>query len=424
MNFYILSLFFAIPIFFTLIILEIIISAKRGVSVNLPADLISSLSSGIANITKDSLKIGVVLVSYSWLAEHLIIYKLEPVWAAVIVAFIVQDFAGYWMHRLNHRVNIFWNRHVIHHSSQEFNLSCALRQSISETLHFSAILMIPAALLGVPASIFIILGPVHLFMQFWYHTQLIDRMGWLEKIIVTPSHHRVHHAINHKYLDKNYGQILIIWDKMFGSFQEELRHEKPVYGILRPANTWNPIIINFKHLWQLMLDAFHTKRFWDKIRIWFMPTGWRPNDVKINFPIYTANTPCKQKKYNTDLSKTFLIWSFIQLNIGGAFMIHFFTVLKSTDMNLNYLYATLIMIHIFSLTSALDRKKYFIGVEIIKLFLGFSLLYYQNFYWFGLSQGHLFSLSIYAIISLIMIRFFHYELKKPNNQSLVKFHTD
>lgn len=391
---------------------------------NLPADLISSLSSGITNITKDSLKIGVVLVSYSWLAEHLIIYKLEPVWAAVIVAFIVQDFAGYWMHRLNHRVNIFWNRHVIHHSSQEFNLSCALRQSISETLHFSAILMIPAALLGVPASIFIILGPVHLFMQFWYHTQLIDRMGWLEKIIVTPSHHRVHHAINHKYLDKNYGQILIIWDKMFGSFQEELRHEKPVYGILRPANTWNPIIINFKHLWQLMLDAFHTKRFWDKIRIWFMPTGWRPNDVKINFPIYTANTSYKQKKYNTDLSKTFLIWSFIQLNIGGAFMIHFFTVLKSTDMNLNYLYATLIMIHIFSLTSALDRKKYFIGVEIIKLFLGFSLLYYQNFYWFGLSQGHVFSLSIYAIISLIMIRFFHYELKNPNNQSLVKFHTD
>ena len=424
MNFYILSLFFAIPIFFTLIILEIIISAKRGVSVNRPADLISSLSSGITNITKDSLKIGVVLVSYSWLAEHLIIYKLEPVWAAVIVAFIVQDFAGYWMHRLNHRVNIFWNRHVIHHSSQEFNLSCALRQSISETLHFSAILMIPAALLGVPASIFIILGPVHLFMQFWYHTQLIDRMGWLEKIIVTPSHHRVHHAINHKYLDKNYGQILIIWDKMFGSFQEELRHEKPVYGILRPANTWNPIIINFKHLWQLMLDAFHTKRFWDKIRIWFMPTGWRPNDVKINFPIYTANTSYKQKKYNTNLSKTFLIWSFIQLNIGGAFMIHFFTVLKSTDMNLNYLYATLIMIHIFSLTSALDRKKYFIGVEIIKLFLGFSLLYYQNFYWFGLSQGHVFSLSIYAIISLIMIRFFHYELKKPNNQSLVKFHTD
>tara|TARA_B110000014_G_C20081380_1_gene565114 strand:+ start:308 stop:1486 length:1179 start_codon:yes stop_codon:yes gene_type:complete len=392
--------------------------------VNRPADLISSLSSGIANITKDSLKIGIVLVSYSWLAEHLIIYKLEPVWAAVIVAFIVQDFAGYWMHRLNHRVNIFWNRHVIHHSSQEFNLSCALRQSISETLHFSAILMIPAALLGVPASIFIILGPVHLFMQFWYHTQLIDRMGWLEKIIVTPSHHRVHHAINHKYLDKNYGQILIIWDKMFGSFQEELRHEKPVYGILRPANTWNPIIINFKHLWQLMLDAFHTKRFWDKIRIWFMPTGWRPNDVKINFPIYTANTSYKQKKYNTNLSKTFLIWSFIQLNIGGAFMIHFFTVLKSTDMNLNYLYATLIMIHIFSLTSALDRKKYFIGVEIIKLFLGFSLLYYQNFYWFGLSQGHVFSLSIYAIISLIMIRFFHYELKKPNNQSLVKFHTD
>jgi len=424
MNFYLLSLFFAIPIFFTLIILEILVSVKKGIKVNRPADLISSLSSGITNITKDSLKIGIVLISYSWLAEQFIIYKLEPVWAAVIVAFIVQDFTGYWMHRLNHRVNIFWNRHVIHHSSEEFNLSCALRQSISETIHFGAILMIPAALLGVPASIFIILGPIHLFMQFWYHTQLIDRMGWLEKIIVTPSHHRVHHAINPQYLDKNYGQILIIWDKMFGSFQEELRNEKPIYGILRPANTWNPIIINFKHLWQLTLDAFHTKNLWDKIRIWFMPTGWRPDDVKIKFPISTTNISRKQKKYGPDISRTFLVWSFIQLNIGAVFMLHFFTVLESTSIPLNYLYAILIIIHIFSLTSALDRKKYFIGVEVIKLFIGFSLLYYQNFYWFGLSQIHVFSLSTYAIISLIMIRVFHSELKSSTDQSVIKLHTN
>ena len=227
MSFYIQSLFITIPIFFILIILEWIASKKIGKKVNISTDVISSMSSGMSNITKDSLNLGVVLISYGWLVKHLTVHKLEPLWLATLFAFIIQDFTGYWMHRLNHRINIFWNRHVIHHSSEEFNLSCALRQSISETVHFSALLMIPAAFFGIPADIFSVLAPIHLFMQFWYHTRLIHKMGFLEKIIVTPSHHRVHHAINPEYIDKNYGQILILWDKIFGSFQEELDHIKP-----------------------------------------------------------------------------------------------------------------------------------------------------------------------------------------------------
>ena len=148
---------------------------------------------------------------------------------------------------MNHRVNILWNRHFIHHSSEDFNLSCALRQSISNTIKFSAIFMIPGALLGVPASIFAVLGPIHLFMQLWYHTQLIGNLGLLEYVFVTPSHHRVHHAINDEYIDKNYGQILIVWDKIFGTFQAELKSVPPVYGTLNQANTWNPILINYKY---------------------------------------------------------------------------------------------------------------------------------------------------------------------------------
>ncbi|SVD04805.1 uncharacterized protein METZ01_LOCUS357659, partial [marine metagenome] len=222
MNFYVQSLFIAVPSFIILIIIEMIVSRIKGIKVNEPEDMISSLSSGITNTTKDAFKVGIVLISYAWLVDNITIYKIEPLWLAVLIAFIVQDFTGYWMHRLNHRVNMFWNRHIIHHSSEEFNLSCALRQSISETFKFSAILMIPAALLGIPVKIFMILGPIHLFMQFWYHTRLIGKMGILEYIIVTPSHHRVHHAINSEYLDKNYGQILIIWDKMFHTFQPEL----------------------------------------------------------------------------------------------------------------------------------------------------------------------------------------------------------
>ena len=406
MTFYIQSLFIVIPVFFILIIVEWVASKKIGIEINKPADVISSLSSGMSNITKDSLKLSVVLISYSWLVEHITVYKLEPVWLAVVLAFFVQDFTGYWMHRLNHRVNIFWNRHVIHHSSEEFNLSCALRQSISETIHFSALLMIPAALFGIPAVIFSVLAPIHLFMQFWYHTRLINKMGFLEKIIVTPSHHRVHHAINPEYIDKNYGQILIIWDKMFGSFQPELEQIKPVYGILRPAKTWNPILINFQHLWQLIQDAYSTKSFWDKVRIWFMPTGWRPEDVKLKYPVHSIENVQERKKYHTNLSTPLVAWSYIQQTIGVIFMIHFFSILHQQDPILNYCYGIFIMIHIFSFTSAMDQNIYFIIAEFIKLVFSISLVYIQNFTWFGLDGLNIYLIFFYMITSMIITSYF------------------
>ena len=184
MNFYITSLFFAIPTFMALILVEAIAAKRKGVEIIHSADVISSWSSGITNTIRDGVKFSFAIISYSWLVDHMTIYKLEPVWLAVVIAFVVEDFSGYWMHRLNHRVNIFWNRHIIHHSSEEFNLSCALRQSISNTIRFAAIFMIPAALLGIPTKIFAILGPLHLFMQFWYHTQLIGKLGLLEYILV------------------------------------------------------------------------------------------------------------------------------------------------------------------------------------------------------------------------------------------------
>src|SRR5690606_33490528 len=185
-----------------------------------------------------------------------------------VIAFIGIDFAGYWTHRFSHEINLFWNRHIIHHSSEEFNLSCALRQSVSEIFALFTILYLPLALLGVPKEIIGVVAPLHLFAQFWYHTRLIGKMGWLENIIVTPSHHRVHHAMNAEYLDKNYGQIFIFWDKLFGTFQPELENVQPVYGVKRPVKTWNPILINFQHLWLLIKDAWRAQNWADKFKIW------------------------------------------------------------------------------------------------------------------------------------------------------------
>ena len=394
-----------------LIMVEAIAARVKGVKINRSADVISSLSSGMSNTIRDSIKFTFAIITYSWLVERITIFKLEPLWLAVVIAFLVEDFSGYWVHRLNHRVNVLWNRHFIHHSSEDFNLSCALRQSISNTLKFSAIFMVPAALLGVPASIFAILGPLHLYMQLWYHTQMINKLSFLEYIIVTPSHHRVHHAINSEYIDKNYSQILIIWDKLFGTFQPEMDNVKPVYGTLKQAQTWNPVIINFKHIWQLIKDAWHAERIFDKLRIWFMPTGWRPSDVKEKYPVQLITDPKNRIKYNTENSPMLIAWSGGQLLITIILMFHMFMIIPNFSATMYYLYAVILIINIFSFTSTLDHRNYALVAESLKLILGFSLLHFQNYNWYGLNGFYVYALIFFFIMSFLSTIYFQYETK-------------
>jgi alkylglycerol monooxygenase len=273
---------YAIPGFVLLIIIESVVARFMGLKINNGLDTISSLSSGMTNTLKNALNLSIVIISYGWMVEHWALLEIKSTFWLYALCFIGLDFAYYWTHRFNHVINLFWNRHIVHHSSEEFNLSCALRQSISSLVGIYFFLYIPLALIGIPNEVIAVVAPLHLFAQFWYHTRLIGKMGWLEHILVTPAHHRVHHAINDEYIDKNYAAIFIVWDKWFGTFQEELPDIPAVYGTKKPVNTWNPYLINFVHLWQLIKDAFRTRRWWDKLRIWFMPTGWRPDDVKEN----------------------------------------------------------------------------------------------------------------------------------------------
>ena len=260
------ALLYAIPGFMVLMLIEIAYGHYVKQQKYRLFDTLSSLSSGVTNVLKDSLGLALVLVSYPFLASRLAVVEVSNSWLTWVIAFVVIDFAGYWNHRLSHRVNIFWNQHVIHHSSEDFNLACALRQSISNVVGYTAILLLPAALLGVEYSVIAVLAPLHLFGQFWYHTQHIGKLGFLEYILVTPSQHRVHHAINEQYIDKNLGQIFSVWDRLFGTFQEELDEVPPRYGVLKPAMTYNPLWINFQHAYNLAFDAWHAKRFTDKLR--------------------------------------------------------------------------------------------------------------------------------------------------------------
>ena len=415
MSIYIIAVLFIIPIFIILIGLEALVAYRRGIQVNHAADMISSLSSGLTNATRNGIQFGAVLISYTWLVNHITIYKVENLWLAVIIAFVAEDFAGYWFHRMNHRINFFWNRHVIHHSSEEYNLSCALRQSISDNIKFFAILLIPAAVMGIPPYLFAIIGPVHLFLQFWYHTRLIDKMGVLEKILVTPSHHRVHHAINPEYLDKNYSQIFIIWDKLFGTFQPEKKSIPPVYGILRPVKTWNPVFINFKHLWQLTKDAYRANSYWDKIRIWFMPTGWRPLDVAEKFPVITIENPSSLKKYATNNSNFLLGWSYFQLFMTSALMVLIFFKIPILSQTMILLLAGLLVLHVISYSFLLDGKNIAIILEGLKFVFGIVLFFKLNE-----SIGFIpnFSLNLifsYLFISLGMTAYFFWTEIKPRS---------
>lgn len=368
-------------------------------------DTISSLSSGLTNVLKDVLGLSISILTYSWMVEHWALVRVESTVWMYVIAFIALDFSGFLVHWLSHRVNFFWNRHLIHHSSEEFNLACALRQSISVFVQLFTFFLLPAALLGVPQQVIAIVTPLHLFAQFWYHTVYIGRMGWLEHIIVTPSHHRVHHAINPIYIDKNYGNIFIIWDKLFGTFQEELPEVPPVYGITKPVRTWNPIKINFQHLGQLAFDAWHARHWSDKLRIWWMPTGWRPADVAERYPIDYIQDVYHFDKYNPTHSTPLITWSWVQFIVTFLLMAFLFADIARIGSPHIFVYGGLIFLMIFSFTELMDGHPYALLWEALKSTLGLYVIYSQGGNWFGINAywpWASYAIGSYFILSVVV----------------------
>lgn len=361
------ALLYAIPGFMVLMLIEIAYGHYVKNQKYRLFDTLSSLSSGVTNVLKDSLGLALVLVSYPFLASRLAVVEVSNSWLTWVIAFVVIDFAGYWNHRLSHRVNIFWNQHVIHHSSEDFNLACALRQSISNVVGYTAILLLPAALLGVEYSVIAVLAPLHLFGQFWYHTQHIGKLGFLEYILVTPSQHRVHHAINEQYIDKNLGQIFSVWDRLFGTFQEELDEVPPRYGVLKPAMTYNPLWINFQHAYNLAFDAWHAKRFTDKLRIWFMPTGWRPADVAQRFERPIIEDVYAYEKYDPKSTLLRRVVVFAQFVLAISLLFYFFALFSELS-NIYRLYAgALIFLMVMGYSSLMDGSRWALAFEALHI---------------------------------------------------------
>lgn len=416
------ALNYGIPFFVILITIESVYAYfAKGVMLR-SMDAISSLSAGLTNILQSVLGLTIYLITFEFIEAKIGIFELKPTIAVFIFTFLYIDFAGYWKHRFEHTVNYFWNHHIMHHSSEEFNLPCALRQSISEIIDTSVFFILPLAIFGVPIEIMAIIAPIHLFAQFWYHTRFIDKMGFLETFLVTPSHHRVHHAINEEYIDKNFGQIFIFWDKMFGTFEPETVDNPPVYGIKKASKTWNPILINFQHLWILIKDAWRTKSIKDKLRIWFMPTGWRPADVAEKYPIEIIENVFEQEKYDTKPSKGLTIWSWFQLILHLSVMLYLFNNLASIGNPDKYILGAALFFSVFSYTSMMDKSSFALPLEILKSVAGLAFIF---------STGDFFKIDTYIpfgsmlfagyfIISILVACYFELiEFKKERKMELV-----
>ena len=281
----------AVPLFLLALFIELFIDWRRGTGFYRSNDAINSLSAGIMSTTFGYFTKFLSLLVWSYVFANFALVDMQLSWfdltakglALWILAALAWDLCYYWQHRCYHEYSVLWASHAVHHQSEDYNLSTALRQSSTSFL-FSWIFYVPLFVIGFPLEVLLTVGAINLIYQFWVHTQVVRHMGVLDGILVTPSNHRVHHAQNTRYIDKNYGGMLILWDRIFGTFEPERDDDPVVFGVRKPLQNWNPFWANLQVYDYLLFDSLHTNSWRDKFGVWFSRTGWRPADVEKLFP--------------------------------------------------------------------------------------------------------------------------------------------
>jgi sterol desaturase/sphingolipid hydroxylase (fatty acid hydroxylase superfamily) len=269
----------AIPFFILAMLAELAYGAWKQHQTYRLNDAVASLMMGSLSQLMGVLRLSFSAVVFTSAVEFAGIVPWQATaWWHWVAAFIAYDFCYYWKHRCGHEWRIMWASHSAHHQSEEYNLSTALRQTSTDYIGF--VFYLPMYLAGTPVYVMISVGTLNLVYQFWVHTQHVDRMGMLDYLLVTPSNHRVHHAKNPRYIDKNYGGFLIVWDRLFGTFCDEQRDEKPIYGITHGLRSWNPIWANAVVWWDTLILAVKAPRWRDKISVWFKGPGWFPQGLE------------------------------------------------------------------------------------------------------------------------------------------------
>lgn len=395
---------YATPFFLLAIVLELGWGFLRKNNTYRLNDSVNSLSLGMLSTLTKLLFISIGALVFAEIENNwsLFTFNQQSVvhW---VLALLFYDLCYYWFHRISHERQLFWGSHVVHHQSEDYNLSTALRQT-GTGMFTTWVFYIPCFLLGIPLYMFVTIASGHLVYQFWIHTQHIPKLGFLEWFLITPSNHRVHHAQNAKYVDKNYGGLLIIWDRLFGTFAEEDENEKAIYGLRTPLLSWNPLWANIHVFANMVSDAARTENTKDKIAMLWSRTGWRPADVAAKDPVQKTNLQ-DFHKYNPQLTTTSTIAVAAQYLLLLVYFMWFMEAVP--DMSYLASCANIVMLTFSAVTigSAIDQHPKTAILETIRLIVIATILLVAYFsfdtpaswLYYGLLYGV--ATSVFAIIS-------------------------
>ena len=387
---------YAIPFFLLLIVIELAWGWSKGNNTYRVNDSLNSLSLGLLSTVTKFVFLNIGLLVFSRIEQNYAVWAFDMTsYAHWLVGLLFYDFLYYWFHRISHERQFFWGSHVVHHQSEDYNLSTALRQTSTSFLT-TWVFFIPCFFLGMPIYMYVSIATAQLIYQFWVHTQHIPKLGFIEWFMVTPSNHRVHHAQNKDYIDKNYGGLLIVWDRLFGTFKEEDEQLKPIYGIRSPLNSWNPLWANIHIFISMARDAWLTARWSDKFRVLWARTGWRPADVAARYPAEKSDLN-SFNKYDPQLR--------VKVNVGiiGQYFIvsifHAWGAQQASQLSTELLWATVIaQAYTLIVIGALLEGKQTAGfLENTRLLVLAAMLYVGSVTGFIVGDG------LYYGIGLLMV---------------------
>lgn len=377
----------SVPLFFLLIFVEMTVARATRRPYYRLNDSIADLSLGTLSQLSGIFLTLLTYGAFGWISTHLAVQQwlpvpawpygapfervagfpwLAPNWpelASWVTVFLLVDLCYYWLHRLSHEVNILWAGHVVHHSSEEYNLTVALRQSSLHGL-FSWVFYMPLALLGVPWQMFVASHALNLVYQFWIHTREIHRLGPLEWVMNTPSHHRVHHGVNPKYQDRNYAGVFIIWDRLFGSFTPE--EEEPVYGITKPLASWNPLWANVHVFAEIFRNARRARSWRDRLKVVFGPPSWLPDYLggAVTIPEVSAETFHKYDPPIAPPVRRYALAQFVVIVLGAMAVLQYAGALSWFHIGVLVFYLTL---SLSNLGSLLEGRRWVYSMELARL---------------------------------------------------------
>lgn len=328
-------------------------------------EAIANFGTALANQTTNVLVMIGVYYVYGWLYDNFRIFTIEINWWSSILLLLGVDFVFYWVHRWGHEINILWAAHSPHHSAEEMNFFVAVRASVTQRLCSFLFFWVLTIIGFHPVHIYTLVG-IHLFIAFLHHTEFIPKLWrWIEFLFTTPSHHRVHHGVNFPYLDKNYGEFLIIWDRMFGTFAEE--KEKVIYGMYNHPKSWNPVRINFHYFIVLWKDAVAAEYWWDKIRIWFMPAGWRPRGLEQKEMIEITGQ--NQVRYRPEMFANSPIYLSLQLIFGITLMLGIISNIYGWNIGEKWIASGLLWWQIINWGGILEARRWILISENLRILI-------------------------------------------------------